>query len=114
MRQISVVAGAIFCLFQVNGIGTTYPAAAMVTALQQPAPSPVPGDSEVRALLDRYCVTCHNERLKTAGLLLDKLDLSRISQDAETWEKVARKVRTASMPPAGSRRPDQAGYETLT
>jgi hypothetical protein len=70
--------------------------------------------SEVRALLDRYCVTCHNQRLKTAGLELDRLDPGLIEQNAETWEKVVRRLRTGSMPPPGSRRPDQAGYATLT
>ena len=70
--------------------------------------------SEVRALLDRYCVTCHNQRLKTAGLELDRLDAGAVGEHAETWEKVVRKLRTGSMPPVGSRRPDQAGYATLT
>ena len=40
-----------------------------------------------RALLDQYCVTCHNERTKTAGLMLDKLDIDHVAQSAETWEK---------------------------
>src|SRR5262245_10243665 len=49
--------------------------------------------SSQRALLDRYCVTCHNQRLKTAGLALDTADLSAVGQDAELWEKVVRKLR---------------------
>ena len=39
-------------------------------------------------MLDQYCVTCHNEKLKTGGLELDTLDLGRVGSDAETWEKV--------------------------
>jgi mono/diheme cytochrome c family protein len=66
-----------------------------------------------RQALDRYCVTCHNQRLKTAGLMLDTLDLAKISDSAETWEKVVRKLRTRAMPPQPSRRPDHATYERL-
>ena len=59
-----------------------------------------------RQLVDRYCVTCHNQRLKTAGLMLDTLDLAKIPADAETWEKVIVKLRTGAMPPPGMPRPD--------
>src|SRR5262245_14663469 len=58
-----------------------------------------------RALLDQYCVTCHNERAKTAGLMLDKMDLERGADGAETWEKVVRKLRGGMMPPQGRPRP---------
>jgi hypothetical protein len=75
------------------------------------APSSV---SSHRALLNRYCVTCHNERLLTAGLMLDKLDVEDVSKDAEVWEKVVRKLQTGAMPPAGAPRPDQADYLSLT
>ena len=54
-------------------------------ARQEPAsPNPSPA-SQQRALLNRYCVTCHNERLKTAGLLLDKMDVEQVSAGAEVW-----------------------------
>ena len=56
-------------------------------------------------------MTCHNARLKTAGLAIDQLDLARVDRHAETWEKVARKLRTHEMPPPGTPRPDKAGYE---
>src|SRR5262245_19470965 len=58
-----------------------------------------------RALLDQYCVTCHNERAKTAGLMLDKMDVERVADNAETWEKVIRKLRGGMMPPTGRPRP---------
>ncbi|MBI4265289.1 MAG: DUF1592 domain-containing protein [Acidobacteria bacterium] len=61
-----------------------------------------------RPVLDRYCVTCHNERLKTAGLTLDTLDLTSVARDSGTWEKVIRKLNTGMMPPAGMPRPDDA------
>ena len=58
--------------------------------------------SSTRALLDRYCVTCHDGRLRTAGLSLDTMDAARIGDGAEVWEKVVVKLRP--MPPPGSRR----------
>src|SRR5687767_2733644 len=61
-----------------------------------------------QALLDRYCVGCHNSRLRTAGLTLEKLDVEHVGGDAELWEKVVRKVRSGAMPPVGRPRPDQA------
>src|SRR5215831_2562107 len=56
--------------------------------------------SSPRGLVDRYCVTCHNERLKTADLRLDRLDVDNPGADAEVWEKVVRKVHTGTMPPS--------------
>ncbi|PWT82620.1 MAG: hypothetical protein C5B57_08370, partial [Blastocatellia bacterium] len=58
--------------------------------------------------------TCHNQRLKTAGLMLDTLDLANVSDRAEVWEKVAQKLRTRAMPPQGVRRPDEGTYHALT
>ena len=68
-----------------------------------PAPPPTQ-----RALLDRYCVTCHNARLRTAGLALDTVDLGDVAGEAEVWEKVVRKLRADVMPPPGRPRPDRA------
>src|ERR1700693_4586433 len=67
-----------------------------------------------QALLTQYCVGCHNEKLKTAGLMLDKLDLAHPGQDPEAWEKVVRKLRAGMMPPAGMPRPDRATLDTWT
>jgi hypothetical protein len=64
-------------------------------------------------LLNQYCITCHNDKLKTGGLALDKLDLNHVAGDAETWEKVVRKVRAGMMPPAGARRPDRASLDAF-
>jgi hypothetical protein len=70
--------------------------------------------SSQRAVLDQYCVTCHNQKLKTGGLMLDKLDLARIADNAETWENVVRKLRAGMMPPLGLPRPNPAAFEALT
>ena len=66
-----------------------------------------------RDLLDRYCVACHNERLRTAGLLLDRIDIEQVAANAEVLEKVVRKLRGGQMPPAGRPRPDAAAVETF-
>src|SRR5204863_4708700 len=59
-----------------------------------------------RALLDRYCVGCHNQRTKTANLTLDAMDTAKIADNAASWEKVVRKLRGGQMPPANLPRPD--------
>ncbi len=69
--------------------------------------------SEHRALLDRYCVTCHNARMQIGGLALDAIELSRLDAGAEVWEKVIRKLRVGAMPPPGRPRPDGVGAAAL-
>ena len=66
-----------------------------------------------RALLDRYCVTCHNERLQTANLMLDQVDLEQVGNHAEALEKVVRKLRAGQMPPDGRPRPARDDVETF-
>ena len=76
--------------------------------------SPIPSHASAqRAVLDRYCVVCHNEQIRTAGLALDTLNVERISEGAPVWEKVLRKLRGRAMPPAGMPRPDEATYDSL-
>ena len=57
-------------------------------------------------LLNDYCVSCHNLKAKTAGIVLENLDLNHIAVNTETWEKVLRKVRTGQMPPASAPKPE--------
>ena len=66
-----------------------------------------------RELLDRYCVTCHNERLKTANLMLDRVDLEQIGDHAEALEKVVRKLRAGQMPPEGRPGPGRDAVEAF-
>ena len=73
------------------------------------APMVSHGSSE-REALDRYCVTCHNDRMKTAGLALDVLDVETPGAHADTWEKVVAKLRSGTMPPAGRPRPDDGPF----
>jgi len=77
------------------------------------APQVAGSASAQRELLDKYCVTCHNSKVKTGGLALDKLDLAHVGENAEVWEKAVRKVRAGMMPPLGLPRPTPAAYQGL-
>ena len=70
-----------------------------------------PSDSWQQALLDRYCVTCHNSQLRTAGLMLDSHDVTRVGDAPAVWETVVRKLRAGGMPPLARPRPDTATYD---
>ena len=76
------------------------------------AAEPAPAAPDNRALLKRYCVTCHNERAKTGGLSLEGLDPANVAgnllEKGDLLEKIVRKVRVGMMPPAGMPRPDEA------
>src|SRR4029077_657601 len=79
---------------------------------QQAAASPSTS-AEPRAVLNRYCVACHNQRVKTAGLTLDTMDVEHVGGHAEAWEKVVQKLRAGAMPPARRPRPDRATYAAV-
>src|ERR1700722_7971897 len=66
-----------------------------------------------RATLDRYCIGCHNNKLKTAGLALDDAGIENPAAHPEIWEKVVRRLRVRSMPPAGLPRPGDEVYTAL-
>src|SRR5215475_3904352 len=83
------------------GIGCLSLCTLQLYAAPQTPPAAVPLVSPQRVLLEKYCVTCHNQRLKTAGLLLDRTNVDDVGTAPELWEKVARKLRTGQMPPAG-------------
>jgi hypothetical protein len=85
-----------------------------VTAAAGPqAAAPAAAAASEREAVDRYCVSCHNDRLKTSGLSLEKLDISKADSSPDVWENVARKLQARSMPPQGARRPDEATYRAL-
>jgi hypothetical protein len=69
--------------------------------------------SSNRDLLTKYCLTCHNDKAKTGGLSLEKLDVDRPATEAETWEKAIRKLRAGLMPPAGMPRPERATLDAF-
>ncbi len=83
-------------------------------AAQQPGgPAAAPAAQKQSDLIAKYCFTCHNDKLKTGGLTLENRDLSKLSGDADVWEKVVRKLRGGMMPPVGMPRPDPASTDAL-
>ena len=96
-------------------------AVAIASAASGPVQAAAPGQpgsvtavTAQRELLDRYCVTCHNQRTRTAELALDTVDVANVGAHPEIWEKVVRKLRAGAMPPAPRPRPDAATYDTFT
>ena len=85
------------------------PPAGSAPAGQEAAPE-TPSSSTYRAVLDRYCLTCHNDRTRVADLTLESADLDHVGADAATWEKVLVKLRAQTMPPPPRPRPDAATY----
>jgi uncharacterized protein DUF1592/uncharacterized protein DUF1588/uncharacterized protein DUF1585/uncharacterized protein DUF1587 len=92
--------------------------AAALSTVQTSAPQGVGADFKVgpvdiRATLDKYCVTCHSERLHTAGVVLEGIDVANPAAHADLWERVITKLHARSMPPAGLPRPDAAAYDAM-
>src|SRR5215475_13633634 len=82
-------------------------------AAVQPQQAGAASSSPYRALLDQYCVTCHNQRSKTANVMFDTMDLANLSKDAKIWERAVRKLRGGMMPPPGARQPDRVAVESF-
>ncbi len=122
---VSVVAGYLACLAMVSdpvrAVGPQTPVAAVSRqpAASEPRPTNTSRPSVTRtappshAILDRYCTGCHSERAKIGGLVLDTLDLAKVGDHADVWEKVVRKLRGGLMPPAGRPRPDGAAQDAF-
>ena len=89
-------------------LATVFIRAPQAASPQSPPPAAVAAPAAVFA---QYCVTCHNPRLKTAGLVIDPAEVSQVGANPELWEKVVRKLRSGTMPPTGAPRPDQATYD---
>src|SRR5206468_2108535 len=95
-------------LTQLLGILAISLAGAVLPATPGGAPARA---AETAAVLNQYCVTCHNERTMTANLAIDRLNPERVQQNPAAWEKVVRKLRAGAMPPPGSPRPAPEVYE---
>ena len=81
--------------------------------LQEPSNSASADPSQYSAVINRYCVVCHNEKLKTGDLILSKEDVTNPGANPEIWEKVVSKLRFRAMPPVPAPRPDEATYKSL-
>ena len=98
--------------FGTAGLVVAFLAPPLSASLAAARPQPAGADL-LAATVDRYCAACHNDRLRTAGLSLDGLDLSAVGAHAEVWERVVAKLRTRAMPPAGRPRPDPGTYDRV-
>ncbi|MEE2636592.1 MAG: DUF1592 domain-containing protein [Acidobacteriota bacterium] len=95
-------------LFVLVGAVMSITTGSVTLAAQSPGTASQPTSAEAHSrLLGRYCVTCHNERLRTAGVAFDTMDLSNTGADAQVWEAVIRKLRVGAMPPPGRPRPNR-------
>lgn len=79
-------------------------------AAQKPQPAAVAAE---KALINQYCVPCHNDKLRTNNLSLQSMDMNAVGDHPEVWEEVIRKLRAGMMPPPGMPRPPLAGYNGL-
>ncbi|MBM3772009.1 MAG: DUF1587 domain-containing protein [Acidimicrobiia bacterium] len=109
------IAAAIGGLFMVAGLAIG--SSAVVDAAGSPAvPSTAvqpgtPDAGQYRPVLQKYCITCHSDQLRTAGISLQGLDPGAVQGHGEVWEKVLARLRARTMPPAGRPRPDEATYQ---
>src|SRR5258705_9434061 len=118
VKRLAAIAGvaALLLVAAARPQNASAQAAAPLARAGQSTPAAAAGPAP-RALLDRYCVGCHNQRAKEAGqeparkLTLDNLAVTRVGDHADVWERVVRKMRAGMMPPAGTRRPDKAAYD---
>ncbi len=102
LKNLTILVG-----FAWAGVGLTH-------AVGSQSLDPVPSHASAqRAVLDQYCVTCHNQEIRTAGLLLDQMDVENIGEGAAVWEKVLSKIEAGAMPPAGMPRPDKSTAASL-
>src|SRR5580704_2944451 len=99
MRRIAVVILMGVGAIKVGGQepSAANPAPAQAPPAQAPPAQASPAQAS-RAILNKYCVTCHNQKAKTAGLTLDKMNIENVGEAAPSWEKVVRKLRTDAMP----------------
>src|SRR3954469_23223083 len=90
--------------FFLVAIATLLALASAGIATQRPAPT----IASRKAFVDQYCVNCHNVDDKVAGIAFDSMDLARVAQDGEIWEKAIKKLKGGMMPPPGAKQPEHA------
>jgi len=96
---------------RVRSVGNASDAPALAASLKPVPAAQAPVSAALSAgsqtFVSTYCAACHNERVKSGGLVLSTLDLSNMAADAHTWENVVVKLRAGLMPPSGVRRPER-------
>src|SRR6266478_5312402 len=96
-RSVAVLINAVLCLLITSEPG--------VGQRSQPTPAALPIESQ-KALINEFCMGCHNDKLKSGGMTLAVLDFAHVDQNAELAEKIVHKLRAGMMPPPGAKRPD--------
>ena len=133
--SVLAIVGAVFVTYAQAGRQAPAPPSQPATGTRATAPAPaasaprlvrasvpaqpVVSDDEQRAFFKTYCMACHSERAKAAGmdsarkLSVEALDPANVAQDTKTWELVVRKLRAGMMPPAAMKRPDPPAFEAM-
>jgi len=107
---VGVLSGILIAILLAAGSSVPTGAAAQSEARTSASPSQA---QTIREFTNQYCITCHNARLKTGGLVLESRDFDHPATDADVWEKVIRKVQVGMMPPGGVPQPDAARRRAL-
>lgn len=94
-------------------LGAAVAGGSLASGAQLANPSAPPATAERAALLNQYCVGCHNARIQSGGFRIDDIDLNQIAAHAESLERIVRKLRGGVMPPPNARRPDLETYQSL-
>ncbi len=111
-EKIRQPAGYRPALLKRRGLWAVLPALLLVLLVGN-AQTPAPAADGPQAVISQYCVTCHSDKAKTGGLTLESLDVARVGANAQTWEKVVRKVRSGMMPPSGAKRPARVSLDAF-
>src|SRR6476619_3118411 len=101
MSRLLIASSMVGILFAAAGGPTAGRLQAAGQAVKPAAAAAAPRTAPDRALLDKYCLTCHNDRLKTAGFTLEHLDVADAHANSDVLEKIVRKLRSGQMPPQG-------------
>src|SRR5688572_6784868 len=97
----------------IAGVAFVASLARVSTAPQGGPPAQTPDAQVHLATIKQYCVGCHNDRAKTAGVSFERLTAEQVGQRADVFEKAVRKMRGRVMPPPGARQPGSAAIDSL-
>ena len=129
-RRVGEVPRAVWVPLIVAAVGFLFALPGATSAAEPPAPlaGAVATATDVESTINRYCASCHNDRivagrdvapsmmvsqLQIAGVAFDSLDANHVAGDAATWERVVRKLQSRTMPPVGRPRPDDETYDAV-
>jgi mono/diheme cytochrome c family protein len=117
MRRWSLLIGCAATLLAAgtHALADRAPAQSAAAPARPPAAAPTSAATALppQALVQKYCVSCHNDRAKTGGVSFDGLDPAQAAAHAEIWERALLKLRGGMMPPQGMPRPDAATLDTF-